>query len=283
MSFIKKYGQVILLYAVLLVLFITGTFFDLDISLKYADPAGAAVSKFLEIWAEPPSLLFVAFAFCMMGVCLHREGGKKNRYLSFVCSLAGAVTVYITAFRTAEYYSESIVSEIWFLALLAVISAALSCIFIFSIKYIPQEALLKMKRAAVTVIAAALATLVIISVMKSLWGRIRFRQMWEMGEQFELFMPWYQPAGKAVSDGYKSFPSGHTSNASLLFTVYYLFTSVGKRKTAKWLKPVLVIWIGTVMMSRILCGAHFLTDVCAGAMITVGIILTCKRIFKVEG
>ncbi len=282
MNVIKKYGQVILLYAVLLVLFIVGTFYDLNISLNLADPVNSTVARFLEIWAEPPSLLFVAFVFCMLSVCMYRESGKKNKYLAFVCMLAGAVTAYITSFRTAEYYSEEIVGEIWFLAVLAGISILIASLFVFLASRIGQASLLKMKKAMITVVVAGLLTLVVISVLKSLWGRIRFREMWAIGEKFELFMPWYKPGGRAVSDGYKSFPSGHTSNAALLFMVYYLFAALDKKKIKTGVKIAAVAWIAVVMLSRILCGAHFLTDVCAGAMITAGIILMCKKIFKVQ-
>ncbi len=275
MSFLKKHTQTVLLYAVLFVLFTVGTFYDLDISEKLAD-VNNGFAGFLEIWAEPPSLLFVAFSFCMLGVCLFREGGKKNKYLSGVCSLSGGITAYITAYRTAEYYSEEFASRLTVKIALGALAVLIAVLFLFLISKIKQEKLLKMKKAMLTVITAALATLVIISAVKSLWGRVRYRELLEIGS-LEGFMNWYEPAGKAISDGYKSFPSGHTSNASLLFTVYYMISALDQKK-ASVIKPFLIVWIGVVMLSRIMCGAHFLTDVCAGAMITGAIILTCKKI-----
>ncbi len=272
MSFIKRNIQTVLLYAVLLCLFIIGTFYDLEISKSIAN-VDNAFAGFLEIWAEPPSLLFVAFAFCALGVCLYRE---KNKYLSFICTLAGAITAYITAYRTAEYYDEAIVGEVWMLALLGVIALVCASLLVFAAHLISQPSLLKMKKALVTVVAAALATLVIISALKSLWGRVRYRELLTLGS-FDGFMHWYEPAGKAASDGYKSFPSGHTSNAALSFMSCYLLSAVGSKK-ANAFKYGTLIWIGVVMLSRIMCGAHFLTDVCAGAMITGGIILCCKKL-----
>ncbi len=276
MSFIKKHIETVILYAVLVLLFAVGAFYDLDISSRFAD-VDNSFARFLEIWAEPPSLLFVSFAFCALGVCIYRQGGK---YLSGVCTLAGAITAYITAYRTAEYYSEELVGKISVLILLGVIALVLGVLFVFVASRIKQDVLLKMKKALTTVVCAALATLVIISSIKSMWGRVRYRELLAH-DNLDGFVPWYKISGKAASDGYKSFPSGHTSNASLLFMTYYM-ADAAEKKYARVLKYCTIVWIGIVMASRILCGAHFLTDVCAGAIITSAIILCCKYLIMRE-
>ncbi len=254
-----------------------GTFFALEIS-KAVVNTDNAFGNFLEIWAEPPSLLLVAFVFCLEGQYLRGENGKKNKYLSALCYVSGIIAAYSTVYRTVRYYDPSLSSTFKAKIIIGIVSVVLTLLLAFVAAHVKHEALKKMRYSMVLLIASALATLVIISAVKNVWGRVRFRQLFADGS-YDGFTAWFKPCGKARSDGYKSFPSGHTSNATLLFAATYMIKDLKGEKAAFVARCAVVAWIGVVMTSRVLCGAHFLSDVCMGAILTTVIIFVCKKIF----
>ena len=74
-------------------------------------------------------------------------------------------------------------------------------------------------------------------------------------------------------NGNFSFPSGHTSNATVIFTsVYYLrFLPEKHKKWKPFIIAALLLWIVIAAFSRVRVGAHYLSDVLFGAAITFGI------------
>lgn len=267
----------VLLLVLLAVGLAAGTFFDLDISkavVNVDNPFG----NFLEIWAEPPSLLLVSLVFCLEGQYLRGESGKKNKYLSLLCYVSGVIAAYSTVYRTVRYYSSSLSAQISAKIVIGIASVVITVLFALAATHVKHETLKKMRYSMVLLIASALATLVIISAVKNVWGRVRYRQLFADGS-FDGFTAWFKPCGHASSDGYKSFPSGHTSNATLLFAATYMIKDLKGEKAAFVARCAAVAWICTVMVSRVLCGAHFLSDVCMGAILTTIIIFVCKKIF----
>lgn len=76
-----------------------------------------------------------------------------------------------------------------------------------------------------------------------------------------------------------SFPSGHSCTAAFLYSylTYYLFKN-NKKKIIKYtLLIVSIVLIPTIMLSRIVLGMHYFSDIIAGAM--VGIISFCISAF----
>lgn len=270
----KKYFMPVLLYVLLFAGLAVGTFCDYEISSTLTQ-MNDSWAWFFEIWAEPPTLLFVAFAFAALSVYVYREKGKWHTYLALLCSIGGAISSYSTITRTVRYHSyeayELMITKISG-ALGAVIIMAL---FLLLAKKIKQETLARIKYALVTVVAVGIATLVIISVMKTMWGRPRFRELADASE----FVKWYIPVGRAADDAHKSFPSGHTSNAVVLYTLSFIFDALGDKRKATVARVVVICWVAFVMFSRIVCGAHFLSDVSAGAAITMTIVIVCRKLF----
>lgn len=104
------------------------------------------------------------------------------------------------------------------------------------------------------------------------------------------FMPWWQP-GKTLRDTlvdagvaaeeFKSFPSGHTANASsmmLLCLLPHLSTKLHGKQNILFL--IAVIWTSLVAASRIVMGAHYLTDTTVGfATGFIIFIVLCRLLF----
>ena len=263
---------ILVLFGALLLLLAAGTAADRALSLSAANTENV-FGRFLEIWAEPPSLLMVAFSFAL---CAVYRGRLKTRYFilqTALCAAGCGIAVGATVYRTAKYYTGDGVKTLPVLAVIAITVVVLDLLLLFLATRIKQETLARMFPTMLFVIVTALATLLIVSVMKNLWGRIRFRDMAALGDDtLSGFVPWYLPQGVT---GYNSFPSGHTSNAVLLFSVSYYADAIRPQR-ARLIRFLVILWIVVVMVSRILCGAHFLSDVVCGALITSTITLVTK-------
>lgn len=148
----------------------------------------------------------------------------------------------------------------------------------------------------------------IINLLKDHFHRIRFREMVAfsngiVGEDgavhslhsvqftrdmidktdFHWFTNWYKVGqdGGVVWHDPHSFPSGHTSAASFTFLLVPLFTR--NEKLSKYFVPAYIIGVGYVMamgLSRMMRGAHYLTDVSGAALIMFTVMLIYVAIFE---
>ena len=118
-------------------------------------------------------------------------------------------------------------------------------------------------------------SILIVTILKMGWGRIRYRQL--VGTNG--FTAWYEPQG---FNGFHSFPSGHTAVFSTILC--FLETdSVKYGEKSVWLK--ILIWMGIIFMplTRMMCGAHFLSDTAVGFMITYTCYLKYRNWFRKRG
>jgi len=72
-------------------------------------------------------------------------------------------------------------------------------------------------------------------------------------------------------DECKSFPSRHSANVATLIWISMLPTFIkGLQKKTTFLLVIAISWTVMVMISRMIMGAHFLSDVIIGA--TIGLV-----------
>lgn len=116
---------------------------------------------------------------------------------------------------------------------------------------------------------------IIISLVKMGWSRSRVRMLVIHPEYF--FNPWWilgsADEGEALARGisseeFKSFPSGHTANAAVLPYLLPILAWMSERGR-NLIRPA---------ASRIGVGAHFLTDVTAGTIVSFLIVLAAHRV-----
>lgn len=132
--------------------------------------------------------------------------------------------------------------------------------------------------------------MIIINIIKIPWGRPRMRMIAVTPEA--VFQPWWVIGSNmkdhlmamgVAAEEFKSFPSGHTACATCMIALASLFLINGKNNE----KANLVFWGGVlfalvVAFSRIIMGAHFLTDVTVGFAVSFLINLVAfKFIFKI--
>lgn len=154
-------------------------------------------------------------------------------------------------------------------------------------------------------IVATVAFYLVPHFVKGPVGRVRFRTMNYLGD-FSYYTPWYVANGKRVltadgivastdatkaaailsGDTCKSFPSGHTFSAGLVYTLLAL-PHVCDKCNKKWVKITLycatVCYTGLVAVSRIVAGAHYMSDVLFGGTIAFVGAIVMREIFVCKG
>lgn len=138
----------------------------------------------------------------------------------------------------------------------------------------------------ILVVLLVFALLVVIPTLKDIIHRPRFRLITATGVEFHN---WWEPcknykelieAYSTSSDNFKSYPSGHTGEASILL-VTSLFLPLGGKKYEKYGKPLFIIslcLIVIVAFARILAAAHFLSDVSTGAFVMVALLVAANEV-----
>ena len=118
-----------------------------------------------------------------------------------------------------------------------------------------------------------------VEIVKNYMARPRPRVLFAGYEGIE-FSPWYRKSTGAEEfmaayglerDAFKSFPSGHSLQAASLLAVLYGLSLVypGLRQKLGVLLVVEIVFALTVMSCRMILGAHFLSDVSMGALVSV--------------
>ena len=252
-----------------------------------------AISNTIEIWAEPVALVPMCFVIAACAVCFFRLKEKViQKIAAFVLFAAGAVLSEQVIYRVARYYCKLtditkpwtvqpgpfLSDNLWFKGVCTAAGVCMFALFVFLAAKIKQQTLKKLLRVFIFVVIALAAELLLIEALKTVFGRMRYREWINTNS---AFLPWYKINGKPVSDAFKSFPSGHTANALLIMTMTFVFDALGKVKTGRALRTAHLCWMIVVMTSRIMAGAHYLSDVCGGALVSLTIVaVTGGIIFK---
>lgn len=147
----------------------------------------------------------------------------------------------------------------------------------------------KLAKHLLLVLSAMTLSFVLYELIKVGLPRPRYRLL-AKGHEGVDFHKWYSPVRNKAEliakhginkDDFKSFPSGHTSNGIMNIT---LFPALGlvypKLKEKSMLLLVLGICVGiAVLISRMVLGAHFLSDVSCGGF-TASVV--CAAYYKIS-
>jgi len=114
--------------------------------------------------------------------------------------------------------------------------------------------------AGIISLLAIINPLVLVQIIKLLWGRVRFR---DLAPSFVDYTPWILPQGIT---GHQSFPSGHTAMSfmflPLLIPLRKMYLSNHCKQILALILIIVVIgWAIFVAASRVIVGAHYASDV----------------------
>lgn len=141
------------------------------------------------------------------------------------------------------------------------------------IKKMGNQRLKKYRKHGFILLFLMLSEAILVNVVKIFWARPRMRSM----ESIDQFKKWYEINGPMNSEEFKSFPSGHTANGFAMI-VYGLFIPSDRVKARRMFTAFAITWGACTALSRVLLGAHFLSDVIVGGYITLVLFYTLSGV-----
>ncbi len=272
-----------LLFALLLLCMILGSFFDFQISSAIYPGTESSFGQFFAAFGELPAFL----ALICAGVLLFRHRGCLRRDWNILLLIASAGLVLGGVFLAVHEATDNVPAmPVWVPLLVTVFFAALCAAALLLMTSGAQGK--TVLRFVLTLIFVCVGTMILINVIKVPWGRARMRLIAATGNA-SYFSPWWK-AGSALknqlvaegvsSDEFRSFPSGHTACAACAMLIGLLPT-VSKRFRGKEKRLILAgcIWTLVVAFSRLRMGAHFLTDVTMAWLVTLGLTVLGVHLF----
>ena len=108
-------------------------------------------------------------------------------------------------------------------------------------------------------------------------GDVAFHNWWQPCKNYKELMTEF---GIESSDDFKSYPSGHTAETSILLVVS-IFFPMAHKKFAKYQMPMFYASCGMVLLvafARIFAAAHYLSDVSTGAFVILTLLVIANEV-----
>lgn len=266
----KKINIIIYLtLAVFLILAITFAFYDLEISEQIVNQ-NSGWASFLEKFGMIPGMLVIFSGIYIYYSTIKQKSGAWSYVQKVVFFLANTgLIVYLFDIIISNTASENFFINHLITFLIIAFTISIVIFIVLQIRQPIQNAVV-IKYGRIVVWMALFGYLICIQLVKSFWGRVRFR---ELDAAFSQFTPWYLPQGIT---GYDSFPSGHSAMGWMLLPLLILISN--KKEWVKCLAFLLIfIWAVVLALSRVVIGAHYASDVLFGSFF---IIITFLVFFK---
>lgn len=238
-------------YLIFTALLVIATFYDLSINCFLYDPN------------HLPSLFFERFVLippeCLIPLTLMAFSRIYQKKILALTALIAFFIIVMHAFQGLLSIENNIL-----------ISAMLSLTALWFLFQIPTPIWTKHKTFFYYLAFILIITFVMTLSIKQIWGRIRFR---EMSDPLLEFQPWYVFSG---INGHHSFPSNHSAFMTLILCP--LFTNAQPKYKTLWIVLCFGL-IAYMMLTRMILGAHFLSDTLFGFAIPYTAILIASKIF----
>lgn len=258
--------------AFLVLMMVVGSLWDFQISSALYDPA-CPFGLFFAAFGEYPA----ALGFTAAGAVLLSARNRKKRLIGGLQTAAGCwfmLSGTAMAAMLPKGYLEIAT------ALSAFIGLACAGLTVWGVLRLCREADRRVVlRVAAVFLLVVFADILVVNLIKIPWGRARMRLV--AVDTRAYFMPWWQPGSElrdvltavgVAAEEFKSFPSGHTANASALMLLSLLpMLRPGLKRKQTMLFLLGFGWAALVGLSRIIMGAHYLTDTTVG--FAVGLIV----------
>ena len=264
---------------------IFGSFFDLAISTAIASPTNGFA---LTVSAILPTIGFAGVAVMGGGFIALALKGKYHIALKILFYVLAAcclgVAIYYPAgeyFGINGFYEKAPQWVGYLIVILPEAGAMVGGYFLFK----DCENKNMWIVFCIIIVLLLIALLGVIPMIKDNMHRPRYRLI--STTSITTFHNWWEPLenydvlkDKSAHDNFKSFPSGHTAEVSILFVVTTFFPLANK-KFAKYQLPAFIAAGALVLLvaiARILAAAHFLSDVSWGATIMLTLTFIANEI-----
>ena len=277
----KKRWHFLIVGGVLLIGLILGSFFDLQINKAIFDRYngfGLVISSFGMIPGYGTLAFLSGVLFCIIPKDQGLPKWVKVIILILAVGMFGISTYFLgkDVFSINGFYNEKL--HPW----LGCIIMGVLMVPVFILGFWMGKKNTNPKMWLAILIAAAVIFVALVpgvTLFKSVMHRPRYRIL--INEYDYRFYNWWERCkdykdmiaklGKGFKEEFKSFPSGHAA-ATMCGMIWFSFLPLIDKRLAKYQTLFFYIgfgWSLVVMFSRMLVGAHFLSDVCFGALITL--------------
>lgn len=280
----KEYGKYLMVTALCIgSLLLAASFFDLQLARALYDPQNL-FGRIGEAYGQLPAEMVVSLCGVIFILCSRAglDWVLPARYLGFVGVACIVGAIVCDAVRAGLVFDGGIA---WRLGLSALLIALADVALYGLLRNVETAKLLHFAQFCLFVLAAEIV--LVNPVLKELWQRPRPRVL--AANPGLDFQPWWNIgcsqradylARGVIRDGFRSFPSGHTANAAcalLLAALPLVLPSLERWWGPLYLMGVAVAFL--VALSRMVVGAHFLSDVTVGYAITLTATIVGYRIF----
>lgn len=266
---LKKYRtEIIVFYVLAAAAMVVASFFDLKIDIALNDPSNP-FAVWLYRTGEFPSRLICPIA----GAVIFRCTDKKA-----VAAIGAALCLGGSAYM-GYYIGKHFFVEEYRMAFSLLWGIGFGVAALYAVRFVtvPDEFKRPLFTAAVIGVGVMTAQLLTVDIMKNLWGRVRFRDLLSSGS-CDGFTAWFVINGK---NGNKSFPSGHTAGAGMSYLLMLLPFIDKKREKYRavyfWCP---FIYTSAVALTRLVMGAHYLSDVTVGGVIAFSCVLVGIKVYE---
>lgn len=243
-----------------------GVFTFTDLAFSMALFSKNLFGRFFEVVGELPFAFFSVFAFALLFKFRTRISKSAGIVTGIVFGLLAALFSVMGGFMTWNYLHENIENAPQFIAV--IFAAALLAGAYLLARRVPKEKSREAITFAIIVIIYFVAVIVIMNLLKTIWSRMRIR---EMTDPITQFTRWYIITDHAGFDNaMASFPSGHAMNAAgtILLCLLPSFLQ-GLSGKVTLMKIIAYVWMVLIGISRVIMGAHFASDVVVGIMLSL--------------
>lgn len=268
---IKRYrGAIITFYICAVASLVFASFYDLKIDQLLNNPTDP-----FSLWFYGTGEMPARITLPLAGVIIFRYGKKAiSRPLGLALLGVGSVWLGI---HIADYFFVEENYEIFG----AMFGIGIGLITLAISKYVKlpnniEDSLVVLAYAGVIALIFEIAS---VEGTKYLWGRPRYRAMLA-ADDFSVFQPWYHINGNKFralyehSNEIKSCPSGHTAGAAISYLAMLLpFTNSWFKGKEKLCFIAAFGYSSIVAYTRLVMGAHFLSDVTIGAIFSFTIVV----------
>lgn len=240
---------IILIYALLIA---AAGIYDLGIS-QYAFNQSADWTKVIEDYGELPGIITLLTAIFIF----HKNKKHSSNARTILYSFILLYSAFILFTYMGSILLKPIGGSTTHSLIFGIVFTIISVLLIKTLRVSFSEKVFNFSK--VTLLMGVFGYVLFVQPLKIIWGRIRFR---DLDSIYANFTPWYIPNG---INGHESFPSGHSSMGFILISFFILFRNKNYL-TRFGVYSFVLIWALTVAVSRVVIGAHFLSDVIVGSM-----------------
>lgn len=268
-------------------LLLLGTFFDEAIAAALYSPQNVPATIITTIGIYPFSASIVFFMGVMYQRVAHSKISKAARVV--VCIVIALLALAIGFVGAGSLVDEDCLGGILpglikNIPVIAVLTLVVECPLFFVAYRVAErtddELLLKR---AIALVILMVVVFISMRVFKSVFNRPRYRTV-VAGYEGIGFVPWYRAMPNPSelmgryglsSNEFSSFPSGHSilsiSTIYILYSLAWVFPGLRGKKTTLCMAGFLFAIV--IMFTRMMLGAHYLSDVSAGALIGIVYVL----------